>query len=123
MNTVVRFALLSVSFLGLSTAAALAQTATPAPAAPAAPIVVPDPLPGAMDIMMSAPPMAGGMMAPKAETAMEPGTHEIVAGDTLWDIAKKSYGDATMWKKIAEANPDAKARRLAIGGKLVIPAK
>jgi 5'-nucleotidase len=55
---------------------------------------------------------------PAAETR-----HVIVKGDTFWDLAKTAYGDGTLWRKIAEANPNAEPRRLRIGMEIVIPAK
>ncbi len=49
--------------------------------------------------------------------------HVIVRGDTLWDLAKAVYGDAELWKKIAEANGNPVPEKLAIGAELTIPAK
>ncbi|MBO6718635.1 MAG: 5'-nucleotidase C-terminal domain-containing protein [Rhizobiaceae bacterium] len=48
--------------------------------------------------------------------------HEVMAGDSLWDIAKAVYGDATKWTMIAEANPDINPKNLKIGAQLTIPA-
>ncbi|MEM9999369.1 MAG: 5'-nucleotidase C-terminal domain-containing protein [Pseudomonadota bacterium] len=50
-----------------------------------------------------------------------PRTHTIVAGDNYWNLAREFYGDATMWPKLREANPDAAARALTIGSELVVP--
>ncbi len=50
-------------------------------------------------------------------------THKIVAGDTLWDLAAKAYGDGFEWKKISDANGNPRPRALTIGKELVIPAK
>ena len=33
-------------------------------------------------------------------------TYTVVAGDTLSDIAKREYGNASDWKRIYEANKD-----------------
>ncbi|MDX2471767.1 MAG: LysM peptidoglycan-binding domain-containing protein, partial [SAR324 cluster bacterium] len=33
-------------------------------------------------------------------------TYRIKKGDTLWGIAKDHYGSGTLWRTIAEANPD-----------------
>jgi 5'-nucleotidase/UDP-sugar diphosphatase len=61
---------------------------------------------------------------PKTEPALTTETKHVIAkGDTFWDLAKQFYGDATMWKKIAEANTDMRARRLHVGAELEIPAK
>ena len=57
--------------------------------------------------------------ADRAEPAEN--THTVVAGDTLWDIAQKVYGDGAKWKLIAEANPDVKAGKLVVGSSLKIP--
>lgn len=114
-------------------AAPAAEPAAPAAdtaAAPAAsePVKVPEPMAGSADIMNSAPtitaePMAKpAEMAPKADMAMDKGTHVIAAGDTLWDIAKEAYGDPTMWKKISEANPGTRIHGLTIGETLTVPA-
>ncbi|MCR4264977.1 5'-nucleotidase C-terminal domain-containing protein [Nitratireductor sp. ZSWI3] len=48
-------------------------------------------------------------------------THSIAAGDTMWDIAETYYGDPTKWRRIAEANPGIKPRRLEIGSSLALP--
>ena len=55
------------------------------------------------------------------DMAMETKTHTIVRGDTFWELARSYYGDARMWTKIAEANPDARPRRLKIGAELTVP--
>lgn len=51
------------------------------------------------------------------------GTHVIVRGDTMWDIAKAAYGDGTLWRKIAEANGNPRPRALHVGTELSIPTK
>jgi 5'-nucleotidase len=58
---------------------------------------------------------------PAAPAAQAEGTHTIVAGDTLWDIAESVYGDGTKWRRIAEANPGVVPRRLLVGNALTIP--
>ncbi|MEL6201485.1 MAG: 5'-nucleotidase C-terminal domain-containing protein [Pseudomonadota bacterium] len=47
--------------------------------------------------------------------------HTIVAGDNFWDLAGEFYGDATMWPKLSEANPDLSAGGLPIGAEIVVP--
>lgn len=59
----------------------------------------------------------------KEAEAMTPGTHMVVAGDNFWDLAERYYGDGTMWRKIADANPGVRPRRLRIGSTLTIPPK
>ena len=48
-------------------------------------------------------------------------THTIAAGDTLWDIAQKTYGAGSKWKTIADANPEIDADNLTVGTTLKIP--
>lgn len=48
-------------------------------------------------------------------------THTIKAGDTMWDLAQKYYGDPTKWTKISNANGKPNPRTLQIGRKLYIP--
>ena len=89
----------------------------------------------AKDLMMSAPEVKTGGDAEMAKETMEKpamekaamegtgGNHVIARGDTFWALAAQYYGDAQMWQKIAEANPEAAARGLVIGESLTIPAK
>lgn len=49
------------------------------------------------------------------------GYHTVVRGDTLWDLAKKYYGDYYKWTKIQKANGNIDPYRLPIGKKLMIP--
>ena len=61
---------------------------------------------------------------PAAQTTTAAETkHVIVRGDTLWDLAKAVYGNAELWKKIAEANGNPVPEKLEIGTELQIPAK
>lgn len=88
--------------------------AAPAPATPAAPAAE-APKPAEAAPAATAP----AATAPAAAAAQK---HTIAAGDTFWDLAKKYLGNPTKWKAIAEANPEAKAKDLHIGGTLEIPA-
>jgi 5'-nucleotidase / UDP-sugar diphosphatase len=49
------------------------------------------------------------------------GTYTVQRGDTLYGIARKSYGDGKQWQKIASANPGVDPSRLPVGKTLVIP--
>lgn len=49
-------------------------------------------------------------------------THRVVAGDTLQSLAWREYGDATAWRRIAEANEIDDPMRLSAGEELLIPA-
>jgi phage tail protein X len=54
----------------------------------------------------------------------EPGSraHRVIAGDTLASIAYREYGNATLWRKVAEANPGVDdPLRLAEGASLLVP--
>lgn len=57
--------------------------------------------------------------APKSTT-----THKVVAGDTLWAIAKKFYGDGSKYTIIHEANKDKinNPNLIYVGQVLTIPA-
>ncbi|MCO6048802.1 5'-nucleotidase C-terminal domain-containing protein [Mesorhizobium sp. RP14(2022)] len=59
-----------------------------------------------------------------AGTASQTGarSHVIARGDTYWDLAKSLYGDATLWRRIADANPEYRARALPVGATLNVPA-
>lgn len=48
-------------------------------------------------------------------------TYTVGAGETLWSIAEKEYGDGFKWKEIAKANNITDASSLAKGAKLIIP--
>lgn len=51
--------------------------------------------------------------------------YEVVSGDSLSKIAKRKYGDASLWQRIYEANKDVIKNPdvIQIGWKLKIPAK
>jgi peptidoglycan DL-endopeptidase LytF len=57
-------------------------------------------------------------------TTRPAGAHElytIKSGDNLESIAKAKYGDGTLWKDIAKANPGLDPSRLRIGQEIVVP--
>lgn len=55
-------------------------------------------------------------------TAVKPKTHIVKRGDTLWGLAKKYYGNGSLYPKIVSANPKIKNPNLIIDGwELVIP--
>jgi len=67
-------------------------------------------------------PVEAGTSTPK-KAHPEPKSYTVQAGDSLFKISEKLYGDSTQWKKIRDANratinPDG---RLRIGQVLVIP--
>ena len=62
---------------------------------------------------------------PKPATHAKPSgikaTHTVVNGDTLWDLAKKYYGDYYQWTKIQKANGNLNPYTIPVGKKLLIP--
>ncbi|MFD0412784.1 LysM peptidoglycan-binding domain-containing protein [Streptomyces sp. NPDC127108] len=48
--------------------------------------------------------------------------HRVVAGDSLQSLAWREYGDATVWRTIADANGIDDPARLTTGTELVLPA-
>ncbi len=48
-------------------------------------------------------------------------TYVVKAGDTLWGIAQRTYGNGNQWKKIAAANPSIKGNDIKVGQSLVLP--
>lgn len=49
--------------------------------------------------------------------------HEVVSGDSLWKIAKKYYGDGSLYMEIFKANQDVLSDpdKIQVGQKLRIP--
>jgi nucleoid-associated protein YgaU len=48
-------------------------------------------------------------------------THVVRRGETLYGIAKQTYGSGKEWQKIAMANPGVTPTTLKVGQTLVIP--
>ncbi|MEM8541481.1 MAG: 5'-nucleotidase C-terminal domain-containing protein [Pseudomonadota bacterium] len=96
-------------------------------------VVVPETTLGAGDLATMGPKIEAPAMEKEAmekeamekeameKEAMKKDGHIVVAGDTYWDLAKKFYGDANMWKKLDAANPQYRAKGLEIGATLVVP--
>ena len=51
----------------------------------------------------------------------EPIYHTVVAGDSLWSIAEKYYGDGRRFAPIATANGISSTADLVVGQRLLIP--
>ncbi len=66
-------------------------------------------------------PLAGrGMATPPPPTDR---VHVVRKGETLTAIAKSAYGDAGLWRRIANANPQIDPRTLRPGTRLTIPSE
>jgi len=93
-------------------------------------VTVQPPLPQPAAPVAAAPaPAADAATAAKArakEAAQAAGAYTVVAGDSLWKIAHKSYGDADIQAHIdaiLAANPKVDPDNLKIGQKLTLPGK
>lgn len=62
-------------------------------------------------------------VAPKPAAKHEQLVYTVRAGDSLWRIAARFYGDGGKWRTIAAANRLAHPDRLAVGQRLTIPGK
>jgi nucleoid-associated protein YgaU len=64
-----------------------------------------------------------GSSAPDAGENRYTQWHEVVSGDTLWKIAKKYYGDGSLYMEIFNANQDVLTDpdKIKVGQKLRIP--
>lgn len=82
---------------------------------PPPPVARPRPLAGEKPATEKAPPadVAGGQ------------SYTVKAGDTLYTLAKRFYGDGKLWTRIADANKDRikDVSRVPIGTTLTIPPK
>jgi len=60
---------------------------------------------------------------PRADERNKPKTYTMVAGDSLWKVAKKVLGDETKWRDIQKLNgiSDSELKRLPIGKVLKLP--
>ena len=95
-----------------ATAAASTETATEAPAAPVATSAEP---------VATQPAAAPAATATEAAAATAATVYKVVAGDSLWKIAKATYGDGMLWSKIAEANALRNPNVISIGRELQLP--
>lgn len=88
------------------------STDTPAPAAPA-------PGPVIMPITLYVPAVIEEVAQPGVTP--ETGPYVVAAGDTLWDIAERVYGDGTQYTRIADANSLSNPDLITPGERLIIP--
>ncbi len=106
---------------------AAAEPAAAEPAAtttetPAAPATTEAPAAAATAPETTAP-EAPATTATETAAAVAETIYKVVAGDSLWKIAEATYGDGTMWVKIAEANALRNPNVIAIGRELQLPAQ
>lgn len=55
------------------------------------------------------------------EPKSKPKKYTVVRGDTLWGIAKRTYGDGLKYKDIAKVNKISNPNRIYPGQKLILP--
>ena len=67
--------------------------------------------------------VAKGGTNPTSGSRTAQGSHAVVAGDSLASIAYRHYGDAALWRRIAEANGIDDPTRLAVGSTLLVPGR
>jgi LysM repeat protein len=61
-------------------------------------------------------------VATVAATQAAPSRYSVVAGDTVWSIAARSYGAGDLWTKIIQANTTiADPNQIFVGESLIIP--
>jgi nucleoid-associated protein YgaU len=72
-------------------------------------------------VSMSTTPTLPATPAVTSGTVSEKSTHTVRHGETLFSIAKITYGDGKQWKKIVAANPGVSPSKLKVGQVLVIP--
>jgi len=56
----------------------------------------------------------------REEERIVPQTYTVRAGDTLWGIATRFYGDGTRWRTLAEKNGVTDPKKLQVGKVLVL---
>jgi LysM repeat protein len=66
---------------------------------------------------------AVGSSPARPDERVQPKTYTMVAGDTLWSVAKRFLGDGTRWREIQQLNGirDCDIRRLPVGKVLKLP--
>lgn len=63
----------------------------------------------------------GESAAQAVATSIEPMTHVVVKGDSLWSIAANELGSPSRWREIAELNHLERPYRIVIGMELRLP--
>lgn len=67
--------------------------------------------------------VASASAEPRPDDRVQPKTYTMVAGDTLWSVAKRYLGDGSRWREIQTLNgiTDAEIKRLPVGKVLKLP--
>lgn len=78
------------------------------------PIAVSSPTVGGTTVTASPQPVTTG-------ATISSNSYTIVAGDTLWDIACRAYGDCYAWSKIAQSNNLVNPNLIHAGNTLTLP--
>ncbi|AXE37285.1 LysM peptidoglycan-binding domain-containing protein [Acidipropionibacterium virtanenii] len=110
----------------LALLAPISRAEGPPPAAPvaaASPVAVPDrAVPDAGHGTGSAPATDHQQAADAGVAAADGVDHVVGPSDSLWSLARQSYGDPTRWRRIAAANPGIDPAALPVGDTIRIPA-
>ncbi len=80
-------------------------------------------VPTVSPVMLTSTPTTISPAAPVATTpAVTPGSkYKVKPGDTLFGIARASYGDGKQWNRIASANPGLSPQSLKAGQTITVP--
>ena len=92
---------------------------TPTPAATT--YTPPTQVASAQPVTYDSMPMASASTGANAGGGASSGPYTVKRGDTLYSIARKSYGDGKQWQKIASANPGLRPESLKVGQTIQIP--
>ena len=106
---------------GVPSDSSVTDVSTPAPAPAAAPAYTPPTPVAAQPVTYDTMPAANSGAAANSGMAMAGGSYTVKRGDTLYSIARKSYGDGKQWQKIAAANPGLRPESLKVGQTITIP--
>lgn len=76
----------------------------------------------AADMVVQVGPVSGGSKGGgKDKPEKRPKFYVVKKGDTLQSIAKRFYGDPSVWRRIADANKIKKPKELKVGRRLELP--
>jgi 5'-nucleotidase/UDP-sugar diphosphatase len=108
----------SSSVLDISPTPPLAASYSQTPVAPQPVTVEPAPappvVPETLTVTSTATPASGTIAAAG-------GKYKVKKGDTLYGIARTTYGDGKQWQRIASANPGLSPTSLKVGQVIVVP--